>query len=84
VPSLKGAFMAEISITIPDNKVQRILDAFADTYGWRDTLGVTKAQFAKNQLIAYIRNTTTRSETLASISETESTIKTDVDGITIT
>ena len=47
--------MAQITITIPDNKLAEILDTFADRYGWTDQLGVTKGQFAKQKLIDFIR-----------------------------
>jgi hypothetical protein len=51
--------MASITITIPDDKAQRVLDAFAGTFGWVDvaTSG-SKAAFAKQKLIDYIRDTT--------------------------
>jgi hypothetical protein len=48
--------MASISITIPDNKVNDVLDAFATTFGWRSSqLDGTKAEFAKRMLMNYIR-----------------------------
>lgn len=51
--------MADITITIPDDKVPRVLNAFAGTFEWTDvaTSG-TKAAFAKQKLIEYIRDVT--------------------------
>lgn len=53
--------MANISITIPDDKVSELLDAFATEYGYQDTIGgqpnpQTKAQFAKSKLIEFMKS----------------------------
>lgn len=48
--------MAQVVINIPDDKVNNILDAFADQFGWNAELGITKASFAKNKIINYIKD----------------------------
>ena len=47
--------MAQITITIPDDKIQDVLDAFADNFGYDSESGKTKAQFAKGILITWIK-----------------------------
>lgn len=53
--------MAQIIIDIPDASVQRVLDAFAATYGY-DPIAFpehgTRVQFAKRQVAKYIRMVT--------------------------
>jgi hypothetical protein len=39
--------MAEITITIPDGVVQRVLDALCGQFGWTPESGLTQGQFAK-------------------------------------
>ncbi len=45
--------MAQITITltIPDNKQAPVLDAFCDKYGYDATIGLTKLQVLKKQVI---------------------------------
>lgn len=49
--------MADISITIPDAVVSRVLDAFDGSYPGRPQ-GVTQAAWAKQKVIAYVRDVT--------------------------
>ena len=49
--------MAQIAITIPDNVVNGVLDAFADKYGWTNEMGITKANFARKKVADYIKAT---------------------------
>lgn len=55
--------MAQISITIPDLVLPRVLDAMASIYGYQATLAdgtpnpQTKAQFAKQQVAAFVKRT---------------------------
>ncbi len=44
-----------LTITVPDNKAQEILDAYAAQYGYDATSGLTKAQFLKQGVIEHIR-----------------------------
>ncbi|HYE75113.1 MAG TPA: hypothetical protein VEF04_17360 [Blastocatellia bacterium] len=57
--------MAQITINIPDDQAQRVLDAFAVKYGWTPTLTSptgtvqnpeTKAQHAKRRVVEFIRS----------------------------
>jgi len=49
--------MAQLNITFPDGVANRVLDAFAATFGYDPGLGVTKAQFAKQQVVEFIKET---------------------------
>ena len=51
--------MAQIVIDIPDQYVQRVLDAFAAKYGWVDqTTSGTKGAFAKRKVAEYVKEVT--------------------------
>ena len=43
--------MATVILTIPDDQIDRVVDALCAINGWTDTLGVTRAAFAKACLI---------------------------------
>lgn len=45
-----------LNITIPDDKAQEILDAYADHYGRDSASEQTKLQFLKQGVIEHIRN----------------------------
>lgn len=47
--------MASITITIPDAVLNRVLDAIAATRSYNPGTDGTKAQFAKAQLVAWIK-----------------------------
>lgn len=47
--------MAQIIIDVDDAHVNRVLDAFANEFGWNAGLGVTKAQFAKSKVASWIK-----------------------------
>jgi hypothetical protein len=47
--------MAQITITIPDNVISDVVDAFATKFGWTTDLGITKANFAKKKVADYIK-----------------------------
>ena len=49
--------MAQITITVPDNVVQDVLDAFADKYGWDVGMGITKSDFGRKKVADYIKAT---------------------------
>ncbi len=49
--------MANVTITIPDAVVDRVLDAIAGTYGYNPLLDGTKAQFGKKQLANFAKRT---------------------------
>lgn len=47
--------MATIPLVIPDAQLSRVVDAFASEYGWTQESGLTKAQFAKKQIVEYTK-----------------------------
>lgn len=49
--------MASINITIPDAVVPRVLDAVASRYNWTPESGLTKAQFAKDVIVKWLKET---------------------------
>ena len=73
IPFLLGA---SFTITIPDDKVQDVIEAYCKQYGYRETLedGLpnpeTKAQFTKRQIRRYIRDVYTAYKTDLAIETT--------------
>lgn len=47
--------MAQVTFTIADNVVARVLDAVANTTGWTSASGLTKAQWAQKYVADYIK-----------------------------
>ena len=59
--------MASFTITVPDGKVQAVIDAFAKQYNYQETIPhpndpneqipnpVSKGQFAKNILLSFVK-----------------------------
>jgi hypothetical protein len=47
--------MATISITIPDNNLNDVIDAICDAYGWTADSGLTKAKFAKRVVADFVK-----------------------------
>lgn len=47
--------MANVTITVPDDQVTRLNNAFASEFGWDQSLGLTKTQFTKQQVIRMIK-----------------------------
>lgn len=74
--------MANISITIPDAVVPRVLDAFDGSYPGRPQ-GVTQAAWAKRQVINYVRDVTVSYErqqaAIAAAAAAEAAANQDVD-----
>ena len=46
--------MATFTVTIPDAAVPEVIASLCLQYGWDSTLGVTQANFAKQQLGAWL------------------------------
>jgi len=76
--------MAQITLTVPDDKEQRFLNAFATTFGWYSELGITKKQFLKLKLKDYMKEILVRAELADSYKTAAKTLQTDVDSIDIT
>ncbi len=51
-----------ITISVPDAQATRVLDAVAFVYRYDPASGLTKAQFAKQQMIAWVTSAVTDAE----------------------
>jgi len=69
--------MADITLTIDDAHVSRVLDAFASRYKYETNKleGETKAQFAKRMLAEWIKLTTLREERRVARDAAEDTVE---------
>lgn len=76
--------MATIQITIPDDKADRIREAFAAEFGWTPELGITKTAFTKQQVVSYIKQVTRNYEGNLAAGSARSTVENDVNSFTIT
>lgn len=75
--------MAQIILTVPDNKEQRFINAFANVFGWHSELGITKKQLMKLKLKAYAKEILYRAE-IADLQKTVSeNLQTEIDGIEV-
>lgn len=54
--------MASITITVPDAQAARVLEAFAYVYTYDPAEGISKAEFARRQVAAYVRRTVVHAE----------------------
>jgi hypothetical protein len=63
-----NALAATITITVPNGVLSRVLDAFAATYNWNSSMGVTKAEFARIKLIEHIKTVVSDYEVNQSVS----------------
>lgn len=76
--------MAQITLTIPDEHIQRILDAFADRYVYDPESGLTKAQFARRKLRDYVKEVLIAVEGARVRQQGIDALQAEVDGIDIT
>lgn len=86
--------MANITLTIPDGVLTRVIDGFARANNYRSTVfdenhveipnPETKAQYCKRMLIAYIKASVLRAERDAAVDAVSATVSSDVDAINIT
>lgn len=75
--------MAQITIDIPNDKVNRILDAFAAEFGWTADSGVTKAVFTKHQVISYVKQVTKNFEANTAAGTARKAIDDEITAINI-
>mgnify|MGYP006935528737 CR=1 FL=1 len=47
--------MGSVTLTIPDNEDQRVLDAFCNSFGYNASVDGTQGQFLKKKLITYVK-----------------------------
>lgn len=86
--------MANITLTIPDDKIQRIITAFTKEFGYQDNITnedgttspnpETKAQFTKRMVIEYIKQTTRNYEANIAAGAARVSTNADVNSINIT
>lgn len=76
--------MANITLTIPDNMLNRVVDAIASEYHYDASKDGTKAQFAKKVVTDFIKRTVKESELSLSIKNSSDSITADIDSINIT
>lgn len=86
--------MAVISLTIPNDKIDRITTAFCAEYGYQETITnpdgttspnpETKAAFTKRMVIQHVRQVTSNFEANIAAGTARKTVETDVSGINIT
>lgn len=75
--------MAQITLTVPDDKEQRFINAFSTVFGWSNELGITKKQFMKSKLKDYAKEILYRAE-IAELQKTAAnTLQTEIDGIEV-
>jgi hypothetical protein len=72
-PGFEARNMAQITISIPDAVLPRVLDAMASAYGYSATLPdgspnpQSKAQFARQQLANFVKQTVAEQEVRAAV-----------------
>lgn len=81
--------MANITLQIPDAALNRIVDGICDAYNY--TLAIegmqnppTRGQFAKQQIINFIKTTVRNQEVNAAIKTTEATKNAEIESVSIT
>jgi hypothetical protein len=81
--------MATISFDIPDSFLPRVTDAFASEYNYSATLPngtanpVTKTQFAKAQIIEFVKQVTRNYEGNIAAASSRAAKVTEINGINI-
>lgn len=76
--------MAQLTITIPDAQTARVFDAFAAAYGYQATIDgqpnpQTRAQFARQKVIEFIKNTVKAQEAQAAADSARSAAAANVE-----
>lgn len=76
--------MAQITINIPDDKISRVLEAYAAYYNWSADSGLTKAQFTKQQVVKQIKQIVKNVEGDTAANQHRFAVESDVESINIT
>lgn len=76
--------MAQITLTIPDAAINRILDAFAIAYGYDPATDGTKAQFAKLQIRDFVKRIVLEQEGQMSADAAIDIKRAEIEAINIT
>jgi hypothetical protein len=88
--------MADITITIPNDKLDIVVDAFADQYNYQETIGdedgnqipnpTSKNQFAKNIIKSFVKQVYVAKKVKELDATRQTTVdnaETDVSGVTV-
>lgn len=75
--------MAQIIFDVPDDKLTRLIDAFAKVYGFVPGQGVIRAQFAKGKIRDYIKEIMVRAEGLEAQRAALKDVQDNIDAIPI-
>lgn len=73
-----------LNITVPDDKAQEILDAYAKQYNYDPASGLTKAQFLKAGVIEHIRQAYLAQKLLISQQAARVATQTEVNNVSMT
>ena len=77
--------MASITITVPDNVNQRVLDGFCTQHGWTPSNPLTKGQFIKSKIIEFVKSSVKAAEAVSAANSARVNAENNVEsGITIT
>ena len=68
-----------VSLNIPDGSAADIVNGVCSATGWTAASGKTKAEWAKAQLVAWVKETAKR----GLLSDQRATIKTAIDGVAV-
>lgn len=66
--------MAEFGLTIPDDQVDRVVDALCAVGGYGPGAGVSKREFARQVVIRYVRTTVAQVERNQAVAEAVSSV----------
>lgn len=73
-----------LTLTVPDNKAQEILDAYAAKYGYSDASGLTKLQFLKQGVIEHVRQAYLESKVTVATQAAKVAAQQEVNNVPIT
>lgn len=73
-----------LNITVPDNKAQEILDAYAAKHGYDPASGLTKAQFLKQGVIEHVRQAYLEQKLITAQQVTRATVQSEVNSVPMT
>lgn len=74
--------MATITITIPDDDIQTVIDSLCTVYGYNPA-GGTKAAFARRQVKLFLQRTVRDARRIAAVQSAIAAAQAEADGINI-
>ena len=69
-----------INLNLPDENATQLVNGICTATGWTDASGKTKAEWAKAQLVQWIKDTAKR----GLLKDSQTSISTAIDPVTIT